>query len=166
MLSPNFKNLPKVDLAPMSREDAAKLVRRLLAGYPTINPHDPEGYIAALVQVMAEYPKWAGDRSITAVDREKSDFPPSDRKLRTWLDEAVRPWRYAADWDARSQQQVKERKAIEPPKTSEAQPEEARGQIYTSANFHEAVAAHGRPLGVFETEHMGTKKTIPYRGGN
>src|SRR5260221_11642361 len=90
--STNSKSMPNLD--PMSRQEATKLVTRLLAGFPNLSSHDPQGYIAALVQVMSEYPLWAGNQAILKVDAEDTQFPPSDRTLRKWLDDAVRPRKF------------------------------------------------------------------------
>src|SRR6266446_5731093 len=78
-----------VSLDPMSLEQATKLTRRLLAGYPNLAAHDPEGYFAAMIAVMVEYPEWAGQRAIVKVDEENTDYPPTVPRLRKWLDDAV-----------------------------------------------------------------------------
>lgn len=136
--------LPKVDLSPMDRQTAAKLVRRLLAGYPSLNAHDPEGYIAALVQVMSDYPIWAGEMSILKVDADNAKFPPTDRLLRSWLNESIRPYKFAQEWAARSMKQLADR----PPEIESKPSLGARGAIYS--NYERAFEKHGRPKGVFE----------------
>src|SRR5262249_2371794 len=74
-------------LDPMGAEKAARLVRRLLAGFPNLGAHDPEGYIAVLTKAMSEYPHWAGQEVIVRVGQtENAQFPPSERTLRAWLD--------------------------------------------------------------------------------
>lgn len=110
---PSISSVQRPTLEPMSRNDALRLVHRLMAGFPNLTAHDPTGYVAALVQVMSGYPKWAGEEAVVKVDPENAAFPPSDRLLRTWLDDAVRPWRFAAEWDARSAKQLAERDKIE-----------------------------------------------------
>ena len=154
--------LASVSLEPMPVEMARKLTKRLLAGYPNLGAHDPEGYIAVMIDVMAQYPQWAGERAILKVDAENAQFPPSDKTLRKWLEEAVGPYRFAREWDARSNKQLEERKLLEAPQEPIADSSEQRGTVYS--NYDEAVAKHGRPIGVFEEHHMGAKKTTPYRG--
>lgn len=157
--STSSRTLPKVDLSPIDRGTAAKLVRRLLAGYPSLNAHDPEGYIAALVQVMAEYPIWAGEMAILKVDSANAAFPPTDRQLRSWLNDSVRPWRYAAEWDARSHEQIAARPKMEEPLLIRGtKGDGGPGTIYS--NFDEAFEKHGRPIGVFESDG----RQVPYKG--
>lgn len=148
--STSSTNLPKVDLSPMDRQTAAKLVRRLLAGYPSLNAHDPEGYIAALVQVMADYPMWAGEMSILKVDAGNSKFPPTDRELRSWLNESIRPYKFAVEWNARTMKQLADRTIGEEPKTyMGTKGDGGPGTIYS--DFELAFKKHGRPKGVFES---------------
>lgn len=151
---------PKV-LEPMTRQMAAKLVRRLLAGYPNLNAHDPEGYIAALVQTVSDYPQWAGERIILRVDEERPEFPPAERVVRTWLEDAVRPHRFAAEWNARTLKQIAERprEEPEPKKDLGAIGDGSPGAIYS--NYDEAVKNHGRPHGVFEAARQ-----VPYNPGS
>jgi hypothetical protein len=111
---------------------------------------------------LSEYPRWAGERAILKVDEEKPEFPPSDRVLRSWLDDAMRPYRYAQQWDARAADQIKEREAIERVQANNPQAHDVApcGQIYR--NYVEAVAANGGkpPIGAFEK----IGRTVTYRG--
>jgi hypothetical protein len=133
----------------MERQQAAKLVRRLLAGYPHLNAHDPEGYIAALVQVMESYPAWAGERAIVRVDAENAKFPPTDRVLRGWLEEHVRPYKFGEEWNRQARKQIAARAPDdEPKKYLGTIGDGGPGTIYS--NFEEAFAKHGRPRGFFE----------------
>jgi hypothetical protein len=143
--------LHSVSLDPMPIATTRKLVRRLLAGYPNLAAHDPKGYLAEMIEVMSQYPEWAGQRAIVKVDEENTDFPPPVPKLRRWLDDAVRPYRFAHEWNARTQKQIEDRPAEEVRPTSTPS-----GQIYT--NFTEAFAKYGRPIGPFEAE-----REKPYR---
>lgn len=143
-----------VTLDPMTRGDATKLVRRLLAGFPSLSAHDPEGYLAAMVQVMAEYPLWAGQRAVLKVDEaENCQFPPTDRTLRKWLEDAVRPYRFAAQWEAQTRKQLAERPPEDQPKRYlGTSGNGGAGTVYS--NYDEAVARHGRPFGRFERERQ------------
>jgi hypothetical protein len=132
-------------------------VKRLIAGFPQLNAHDPIGYVEALVDVMSGYPLWAGQRVIVRVDEEKPEFAPSDRVLRSWLDDAVRPWRFAMDWEKAAAKQLKEREELQREGKKEQAQIEPRGTIFT--NYDEAVAPHGRPFGPFEPSRQ-----LPYRG--
>jgi hypothetical protein len=83
------------------------------------------------------------------VDEQRPEFPPSDRVLRTWLEDSTRPYRFVAEWEERAKQQLAEREQIEAERERHPEtPQEQRGVILS--NFTEAVAAHGRPFGAFE----------------
>lgn len=142
-----------VSLDPMPIEEANKLVKRFLAGFPNLGAHNPEGYILALVSVMVEFPIWAGNRVITKVDEVNPEFPPSERQLRMWLNEIVAPWRFAAEWNERARKQIAESPA---PVEGRAAPE-AQGEVFT--NYDEAFKKYGRPIGVNESGRQ-----LPHRG--
>ncbi len=117
---------------PMTREQAAKLVSRLLGGYPSLNLHDPETYIASVTALLCGFSWWVGERAIEKVSTE-SKFVPSkaevaaacqhfapDRQVRTWGD----------DWDERSRKQLAEREAWEALSPAEKQTmEELRAEM-------------------------------------
>jgi hypothetical protein len=123
----------------MGREMAAKLVRRLLAGYPNLTAADPEAYLTALIEVMQGYPVWAGERAITRVDPENKDFPPSDKRLRSWLDEYVRPVVFANQYAQQSAEQLAEREWLER-QSKETSPE---GRTAIADRFKDALRAGG-----------------------
>jgi hypothetical protein len=148
-------------LRPMSMLDAGELVDRLLRNYPNLNAHDPGGYINALGEIFSEFPRWAGDQAIVQMTAANPDFPPTGPRLRMTLADIMSPYRYAAEWDARADKQIAERKLLEAqPVPAESENKEERGQIYDATQFHDAVAKHGRPIGVFET----AGRKVPYRG--
>ncbi len=105
---------------PMTKQQAAKLVSRLLGGYPSLSLHDPETYIASVTALLCGFSWWVGERAIEKVSTESKfvpskaevaaacqHFAPSSR-VRTWGD----------DWDARSRAQLAERErqeALPPP---------------------------------------------------
>ncbi len=138
-------------LEPMSPEAAGKLVRRLLAGYPNLGAHDPEGYVAVLTRAMTEFPLWAGERAVVKVDEENSQFPPSEKTLRKWLEDAVRPYKFAAEWEARTRQQLAERTG-EPKRFMGTKGDGGTGTIYNHRNFDLALKRHGPPRGFFEKD--------------
>lgn len=124
-------------------------MRRLLAGYPNLNAHDPEGYVAALVQTMEEFPQWAGERAILRVDEENKQFPPTEKVMRSWLTQSVQPYRFAVEWDERVAKQIAERPAEEPkPTFLGTAGDGGPGTIYS--DYEEAARRHGRPTGPFE----------------
>jgi hypothetical protein len=129
-----------------------KLVRRLLAGYPNLAAHDPEGYLAALVGLMERYPKWAGGRAIMRVDEQNKSYAPTEPELRSWLEEYISPIRFAAEWDAKTRQQVAERRETidEAPTFRGVKGDGGPGTIYDASVFDVAVRKHGRPRGPFE----------------
>lgn len=151
--------MAQLSLEPMGIEIAHILVTRILAGYPYLSAHDPQGYRCALEEVMSQYPRWAGERAILRVDEERPEFPPSDRVLRTWLDDAVRPHRFVSEWDARSRAQIRERQEQEQLEADKPVPSRPVGITYDARRFYDAVAAHGRPFGAFETGRQ-----LPYHG--
>jgi hypothetical protein len=102
---------------------------------------------------MCEFPKWAGEQAVFRVREQNPDFPPSDGRLRLCLVDAVRPYRFAAEWNAQAQKQIAER-PIEETKV----PLSAERQSTVCTDFTEAFAAHGRPIGPFETGRQ-----LPYR---
>lgn len=107
-----------------------------------------------MIQTMSEYPTWAGERAILKVDEEDSDFPPSEKKLRSWLNDAVSAFRYAEQWNARVAKQLADRRTDEP-RPASPKGDGAPGTVYS--NYDEAVKKHGRPYGPFEPGRM-----LPY----
>lgn len=140
--------LQNFSLNPMDQATAAKLVRRLLAGYPNLGAHDPEGYVVALVQTMSQYPKWAGERVILRVDEEGDRFPPTEKALRSWLNDAVSALRFAEQWNARATKQLAERGPDEPKPPLGTRGDGGPGTVYS--DYEEAMKRHGRPHGRFE----------------
>lgn len=114
----------------------------------------------AMTEVMAAYPAWAGQQAIMRVDElADTKFPPTDRQLRAWLDDAVRPYRFAAEWNARSAKQIAERSQDVPqlPNYLGTRGDGGTGTIYS--NLDEAMRRHGRSIGPFESGRL-----LPYRG--
>ena len=132
-----------------------RLVRRMLAGFPNLNAHDPEGYRIALIEVMSDYPIWAGEQAVLKAAEENPDYPPTGPRLRVWLAELVRPHRFVQEWNARSIKQIAERL---PEDASTAKPVSGGGKVFH--NFDDAVAQHGRPVGPFEAGRQ-----LAYQGG-
>lgn len=65
---------------PMTREQAAQLVTRMLGGYPSLNLHDPETYIASVTALLCGFSWWVGERAIEKVSTE-SKFVPSKAEI-------------------------------------------------------------------------------------
>ena len=152
-----MSNAASLALEPMPAEIATKLVRRLLAGYPNLkNVHDPDGYIAALTETMAGYPTWAGERTILRVDEKGDEFPPSEKTLRAWLNECVAPYKFAAEWNARVEEQLKER-AESGLETDNLHPRAADG-VTSYDNYDAASAKHGAPISPSDPRHSSNNK--------
>lgn len=91
---------------------------QLLGGYPALNLHDPETYIAKLVALLCGVSLWVGQRAVQRVasSPEWKFIPPSVAGMveacehfapsRSGLD-------WADEWDARAQAQLEERAQIE-----------------------------------------------------
>lgn len=101
-----------MDLSPMGRAHAMKLIDRYLAGFPYLSLPDPEGYQTALTEVMQRYPQWAGAYAIKQANPDNANLPVSDIVMRRWLESLVQPHRIGAVWDRQSDKQVEERKLI------------------------------------------------------
>lgn len=159
-------------LKKMGPEHAMKLVNRMLAGVPYLTVHDPEGYRLALIEVMSDFPIWAGEQAIVKSQEANPDFAPTAARLRLYLSDIVRPYLFAQEWNARSAKQLKEREEVEREVGSKPAPtsndrqtigDGGPGTIYS--NYDEAFAKHGRPIGVFENAATdGAPRTVPYRG--
>lgn len=98
-------SISTLTLTPMTKAQAGQLVKRLLGSYPSVNLHDPETYVAAVVSLLTGYPYWAGEtvvRKITA----STQFVPTLAEIRPALEEQVKVARYAAEWDRGAEQQL------------------------------------------------------------
>lgn len=157
----SFEVAHNPQLKPMSKLEAAELVDRLLRNYPNLNAHDPQGYITALGEIMLAFPKWAGERAIVRMAEESPDFPPPGPRLRLTLKEIVSPWRFVAEWDARTREQFRKREERETRQNEDDPATSApRGKIYSDYYEALAAAADGRsPFGAFSKE-----RKLPYRG--
>jgi hypothetical protein len=114
------------DLNPMSQQQAAELVSRLLKGFPYLNLARPQDYSTALIEVLVRYPLWVGQFALRRVRSDHdSQFLPSDLTVRKWCEEAVQPARDLAHWEnaARQALPAPKTKALPPPK-DDASPEE------------------------------------------
>ena len=148
-------------LKPMEVMEAAELVDKMLRNYPNLNAHDPKGYIIALGEIFAEFPKWAGEQAVVRLADESPDFPPTGPRLRKTLSEIVSPHRRAAEWNAQAQKQLAEREKRDREVAKEPAPA-PQGRVVTYGEALELGMT--RPIGVFEDHHLGTKRTVPYRG--
>lgn len=109
--------------------------------------------MVALVQAMSEYPQWAGERSILRVDEENARFPPTEKVLRGWLNDAVSAFRFAKQWDDRTAKQIAERGPDDDrPTYLGTKGDGGPGTVYS--NYVEAVKRHGRPFGRFDADRQ------------
>lgn len=102
-----------MDLTPMGQAAAMKLIDRYLSGFPYLSLTDPEGYQAALAEMMQRYPKWAGEYAIRRPNKDAPNMPASELLLKTWLEELVAPHRSLTKWNEKASEQLEERKLLE-----------------------------------------------------
>lgn len=95
-------------LTPMTREEAAILVERMLGSYPSLSLHDPKNYIAAVCSMLCSYPLWAGDRAIGEAVVESKFVPPTPGILKPLLEGQVATARYVNHWEAVAGETVKQ----------------------------------------------------------
>ena len=74
-----------MDLSPMTKKEAVKLVYEYLAGFPYSSCSDPHAYQMSLICVMQQYPRWAGRYAITQVNPNGPQLPASEKLMRRWL---------------------------------------------------------------------------------
>lgn len=67
------QNLPTIT-ERMGHASAAKQAKVLLGSYPR-EPHDPETFIAGIVQVLSEYPEEVGRQAIDTLTRRLKHYP-------------------------------------------------------------------------------------------
>jgi hypothetical protein len=77
------------DGTPIGGERAAFWVRKLLAGYPNLKPHDAQGYTLIVTEILAAFPEGICRRVIDPVRGIATAFPPSRGELRQALDAEV-----------------------------------------------------------------------------
>lgn len=117
-------------------------MKKLLRGYTSLAVHDPEGYIAEVVTLLSGYPLWAGEAVIEKV-RKTSKFIPNISDIHPELETAVRPLRYAAEWDAQSKRQITDQRGSE---------ESPKHRAAVVDRIRKEMAANGMPI-------MGDKKS-------
>ena len=83
-------------------------MERLLGSYPSVNLHDPEIYVADIASLLSSYPLWAGEMAIDRV-KKTTKFIPTVADLHPELESAVKPLRYAQQWEQRAHAQIEDR---------------------------------------------------------
>jgi hypothetical protein len=89
----------------------AKCAARLLSSYRKDDFHDADGYAVQAAMVLERYDDAvieAVTSPITGIQRTCA-FPPSLAEVVAFIDDHVRRSTYAAQYDARSQEQLRER---------------------------------------------------------
>jgi hypothetical protein len=137
-------NLPLEKTSPGT---AARLIKALLSGYHTLDPHDPEGYIANLCSILMLYDPRdaeAGAKSCANV----CQFPPSRYELRLACEVAA-THRFKLE---RLQSIPSPLPRIATQKAADPLPgPDGRHQPGTIlSDYGAAVAIYGRPIGRFE----------------
>lgn len=107
-----------------------------MAGFPYLSLSDPEGYQAALIEVMQGYPTWAGEYAIKRENSDNPNLPISDIALRKALEATVIPHRRGHEWNRGALEQLDDRKLIE----SSPKPKP------TYEEFKEDMARRGMPI--------------------
>lgn len=92
-----------------------KAARRIFSAYRKDDFADPEGFLEQLLTVLEKYDDatitWATS-PITGIQRE-CKFPPSIAELVEFCDSRARQSSYAADWDRRAAEQLRQRELYE-----------------------------------------------------
>lgn len=92
-------------LTPMTLDEAKALVRRYLGGFPSLNLHDPEIYIADLCALLCGYPLWAGENAVDKI-KDTNKFPAVRAEIKPLLDESVRIPKFSQQWEAQARAQI------------------------------------------------------------
>lgn len=135
----------RLSLNPMTKQEAAKLIRRYLGSFPSLNLHDPEVYVADLCTLLCNYPLWVGEKAIQKV-KETIKFPTTQAELKPLLDDHVRLPKYQQEWDRNARLQIADTEAlaIEGPKVKRMTYEELRAK-------HDG--PNGEPWGISNPDH-------------
>jgi len=81
----NVQTLPARAIPPMGLSKAAQQVKVLVGSYPR-EPHDAPTYVAAMTQVIAEYPESVGREAIDRLTR-RCKFAPTRAEMLEVLEE-------------------------------------------------------------------------------
>jgi hypothetical protein len=105
------KNSTPISIKPMTKDVAAKLTKRMLGSYPSVNLEDPETYITAVIAVLCKYPHDVGKLAIDNLSNTLK-FIPTIAEIKAACEVIAAPRRQAAEWNARSQAQLAERERL------------------------------------------------------
>jgi len=130
----------------MGRKEAAILVKRMMACYPSLSLHDPEVYIAELVMLLTRHPLDVGEKAIEKAKFESPKFLPTVPEVAKACD-GIRQegWSYAQEFEAQSRRQLEDRRRRE--LEDEREPLEYRRQAAERilAEYHAAVLGPTSP---------------------
>jgi hypothetical protein len=137
----------------------------ILGGYRTDEVKDADIYGAHLVEVLAAYPF----EVMMAVADPNSGLPgklkwlPTIAEIKAECEHHFEPIARKQRRDKELAEQLAERQKREAELASGKPADPPQGRIVT---YGEALQINPgvRPIGVFETEHMGAKRIVPYRG--
>lgn len=154
MSSTNLINLR--DLNPMTHQQAAELVSRLLKGFPYLNLARPKDYSTALIEVLVRYPLWVGNFALRRVRSDHDpQFLPSDLTVRKWCEEVVQPARDLRHWESKASTAPK---ALPPPSTRPLPP--PKNDTTLEQRFHQALALEQHAL------RTPSRPTLPAQSGH
>lgn len=86
-----------LSLDVMTQEQASKLATRLIGSFPS-GSVDDRIFAAGLVDVLARYPLWVGERVVTHLILTEKWLPPIASVFKR-CEEDIGPARRAAEWD-------------------------------------------------------------------
>lgn len=119
------QNLPTIS-ERMGHALAAKHAKVLLGSYPR-EPHDPETFIAGIVQVLSEYPEDVGRQAIDTLTRRLKHYP-TRADLVEALEEIMTP-RRAAHAQARADAAERQKRADDARKDEELRAERQKLRV-------------------------------------
>jgi hypothetical protein len=123
------------------------LIKALLSGYHTLDPHDPEGYIVNLASILMEYdPRDAAAGAVSCGN--DCQFPPTRYELRVSCEVAAA--RRIKLERLKSIPAPQARIATEKPTDPPPGPDGRHSSGTILADYEAAVAVYGRPIGRFE----------------
>jgi hypothetical protein len=130
----------------MTKDEAARLVDRMLGSYPSVNLYDPEVFIAGMVVLLKGYPHWAGESAVRkAIGSDECKFsPPTQGILRPLLEAEVKVYRYAEEWNQRAESSLLALAA--PRRETEEERKAASESILKKHGFRRAEASRGEQL--------------------
>jgi hypothetical protein len=97
-------------VAPLTPEQASRLMRKLISSYPMANPMMLKEYLSEVAVVLASYSENVATAGVERAMAASPNFPPSVPLIKNQCDELiVSGASYARQWEMQSQKQLLER---------------------------------------------------------